>query len=103
MLYLRCSLRQPAPTIYDCHNRTVCTNCRKMPQNATTCPKKNFPDVVEVIKAKEGLDPFYSMRGFLVVNYFNLLKINLNSFYSNNKPKVLCIFYSKFIFLNIYL
>jgi hypothetical protein len=57
--------------------------------------------VVEVIKAKEGLDPFYSTRGFLVTDYFDLLRINLNSFYSNNKPKVLYIFYSKFIFLNI--
>ena len=38
--------------------------------------------VVEVIKAKEGLDPFYSIRGFLVTDCFNLLRINLNSFYS---------------------
>ena len=37
-----CGLRQPVTTIYDCCNRMVCTNCRKMPQNATTCPKKNF-------------------------------------------------------------
>ena len=58
---------------------------------------------VEVIKAKKGLDPFYGIRGSLVIDYFNLLKIDLNSFYSNNKPKVLYIFYSKFIFLNIYL
>jgi len=57
--------------------------------------------VVEVIKTKEGLDPFYSIKGFLVVDYFNLFRINLNSFYSNNKPKVLYMFYSKFIFLNI--
>ena len=57
--------------------------------------------VVEVIKTKEGLDPFYGIRGFLVIDYFNLLRINLNSFYSNNKPKVLYIFYSEFAFLNI--
>jgi len=57
--------------------------------------------VVEVIKPKKGLDPFYGIRGFLVIDCFNLLRINLNSFYSNNKPKVLYTFYSKFIFLNI--
>ncbi len=57
--------------------------------------------VVEVIKTKEGLDPFYGIRGFLVIDCFNLLRINLNSFYSNNKPKVLYTFYSEFIFLNI--
>jgi len=57
--------------------------------------------VVEVIKTKKGLDPFYSIKGFLVIDYFNLFKTNFNSFYSNNKPKVLYTFYSKFIFLNI--
>ena len=58
---------------------------------------------VKVTKPKKGLDPFYSIKGFLVINCFNLLKINLNSFYNNNKPKVLNTFYSKFAFLNIYL
>jgi hypothetical protein len=57
--------------------------------------------VVEVTKAKEGLDPFYSVRGFLVIDYLNLFRVNLNSFYTNNKPKVLYLFYPKFIFLNI--
>jgi len=57
--------------------------------------------VIEVIEAKEGLDPFYSIRGFLVIDYFNLLRVNLNSFYTNNKPKVLYSFYPKLIFLNI--
>jgi len=57
--------------------------------------------IVEIIKAKKGLDPLYSIRGFLVINCLNLLKINFNSFYTNNKPKVLYAFYSKFIFLNI--
>ena len=58
---------------------------------------------VEIIKAKEGLDPFYSIRGPLVADCFNLFRIDLNSFCSNNKPKVLCMFYSKFAFLDIYL
>jgi len=57
--------------------------------------------IVEVIKTKEGLDPFYGIRGFLVADYFNLFRIDLNSFYSNNKPKVLYTLYLKFIFLNI--
>ena len=59
--------------------------------------------VVEVIKAKEGLDPFYGIREFLVINSFSIFRINLNSFYSNNKPKVLYTLYFKFIFLYIYL
>jgi len=57
--------------------------------------------VVEVIEAKKGLDAFYSIGGFPVVYYLNLLRVNFNFFYANNEPKVLCLFYSKFIFLNI--
>ncbi len=56
---------------------------------------------VEVTKTKEGLNLFYSIRGFLVIDYFNLFRIDFNSFYSNNKPKVLYTLYPKFIFLNI--
>jgi hypothetical protein len=57
--------------------------------------------MVEVIKTKEGLDPFYGIRGFLVTDCFDLFRINFNSFCSNNKPEVLYTLYSKFIFLNI--
>jgi len=57
--------------------------------------------VIEVIEAKEGLDPFYGVRGFLVTDYFDLLRVNLNSFRTNNKPKILYSFYPKLIFLNI--
>jgi hypothetical protein len=57
--------------------------------------------IVEVIKTKEGLDPFYGIRGFLVTDCFNLFRIDLNSLRSNNKPKVLYTLYPKFIFLNI--
>jgi hypothetical protein len=57
--------------------------------------------IVEVTKTKEGLDPFYGIRGFLVTDCLNLFRINLNSLYSNNKPKVLYMLYPKFIFLNI--
>jgi len=57
--------------------------------------------IVEIIKAKKGLDALYSIRGFLVTNYLNFFRINFNFFYTNNKPKVLYTFYSKFIFLNI--
>jgi hypothetical protein len=56
---------------------------------------------VEVIEAKEGLDPFYSIRGLLVIDCFNLFRVNFNPIRTYNKPKVLYIFYSKFIFLNI--
>jgi len=57
--------------------------------------------VIEVAEAKEGLDPLYSARGFLVMDCFNLFRVNLNSFHTNNKPEVLCSFYPKLIFLNI--
>ena len=50
--------------------------------------------IIEVIKVKERLDPFYSIKGLLVIDYFTYI-------YTYNKPKVLYIFYSKFIFLNI--
>ena len=55
--------------------------------------------IIEVIKAKEGLDPFYNIRGFPVIDYLNLLKINFNSFYSNNKPKVIYRLYLNLYFL----
>ena len=57
--------------------------------------------MIEVIKAKEGLDAFYSIRGLLVVDCFNLFRVNFNLIYTNNKPKIFCIFYPKFVFLNI--
>ena len=56
---------------------------------------------IEVIKAKEKLDSFYSIRGLLVADYFNLLRVNFNPVYTYNKPKVLYTFYLKFVFLNI--
>jgi len=57
--------------------------------------------MVEVTEAKKGLDAFYYIRGFLIVYRLNLFRVNFNSFYTNDKPKVLCLLYSKFIFLNI--
>jgi len=57
--------------------------------------------IVEVIEAKKGLNAFYSIRGFPVTYCLNLLRVNFNSFYTNNKPKVLYLFYSKYIFFNI--
>ena len=57
--------------------------------------------IVEVIKTKKRLDPFYSIRGLLVTDYFNLLRVDLNPVYTYNKPKVLYTFYPKFAFLNI--
>jgi len=57
--------------------------------------------IVEVIEAKKGLDAFYSIRGFPVTYCLNLFRVNFNSFYANNEPKVLYSFYSEFIFLNI--
>ena len=39
-LYAVCrKMRKPHKTIYNCRDRTV---CRKLPQTATTSPKKNF-------------------------------------------------------------
>jgi len=57
--------------------------------------------IVEIIKAKKGVYSFYSISVFLIIDRLNLLRVNFNSFYTNNKPKVLYTFNSKFIFLNI--
>jgi hypothetical protein len=57
--------------------------------------------VIEIIKAKEGLDPLYSTRGLLAIDCFNLLRVNFNPIYTYNKPKVLYAFYPKFTFLDI--
>jgi len=57
--------------------------------------------IVEITEAKEGLDSLYSVRGFLVMDCLNLLWVNFNPFYTNNKPKVLYAFYSKFAFFYI--
>ena len=57
--------------------------------------------VVEVIKAKKGLNSFYRIKGLLVTDCLYLLRVNLNSFYSHDKPKVLYMFYPKLVFLNI--
>jgi len=57
--------------------------------------------IVEVTKTEEGLDPFYGIRGFLIADSFHLLRVNFDSFRSNNKPKVLYTFYPEFAFLNV--
>jgi len=57
--------------------------------------------IVEIIKTKEGLDSFYYIRGLLVTDCLYLLRVNLNSFYSYNKPEVFYTFYPKLTFLNI--
>jgi hypothetical protein len=57
--------------------------------------------VIEIIKAKEGLDPLYSIRGLLATDCFNLLRVNFNPIRTYNKPKVLRAFYPKFTFLDI--
>jgi len=57
--------------------------------------------IVEVIEAEKGLNAFYYIRGFLIMYYLNLFRVNFNSFYANNEPKVLYPLYSKFIFFNI--
>ena len=57
--------------------------------------------IIEVIKAKKGLDAFYNIRGLPVADCFNLFRVNFNPIYTNNKLKVFCTFYPKFIFFNI--
>ena len=57
--------------------------------------------IIEVIESKERLDPFYSIRGLLVLDYFSLFRVSFNPVYTYNKPKILYIFYPKFIFPNI--
>jgi len=55
--------------------------------------------VVEVIKAKKGLESFYYIRGLLVIDCLYLLRVNLNSFYSYDKLKVFYTFYPNLYFL----
>jgi len=57
--------------------------------------------IVEVIKAKKGLDTLHCIRGLLVINGFNLFRVDFNSIYAYNKPKIFYTFYPKFAFLNI--
>ena len=57
--------------------------------------------IIEVIKAKKGLDTLYYIKGLLIINSLNLFKVDFNSIYIYNKLKVLYTFYPKFIFLNI--
>jgi len=57
--------------------------------------------VVEIIKTQKGLDPLYSIKGLLVADYVNLLRVDFNSICTYYKPKVLYAFYPKFIFFNI--
>jgi len=57
--------------------------------------------VIEVIKAKKGLDTLYYIRGLPITDSLNLFKVNLNSIYTYNKPKIFYIFYPEFIFPNI--
>ena len=56
---------------------------------------------VEDIKTKKGLDPLYRTGGFLVMDYFDLFRINFNYIRTYNKSKVLYTFYPKFALLNI--
>ena len=56
---------------------------------------------IEIVKTKEELDPLYSIKGLLVMDYFNLLRVHFNSIYTYNKPEVLYTFYPKLAFLNI--
>jgi len=56
---------------------------------------------VEIIKTQKGLDPLYSARGLLVMDYVNLFRVDFDSIRTYYKPKVLYTFYPKFIFLNI--
>jgi len=57
--------------------------------------------MVEVIKAKKGLDTLYCIKGLPITNSLNLFRANLNFNYVYNKPKILYIFYPKFAFLDI--
>ena len=57
--------------------------------------------IIKVIKVKEGLDAFYSIKELLVVDYFNLFRVNFNPIYTNNKLKIFCTFYTKYIYFNI--
>ena len=57
--------------------------------------------LIEIIKVKEGLDTLYSIKGLLATDCFNLFRVNFNPICTYYKPKVLYIFYPKFIFFNI--
>jgi len=57
--------------------------------------------VVEITKTQKGLDPLYSIRGLLVTDCVNLLRVDFNPIHTYYKPEVLYAFYPKFIFFNI--
>ena len=57
--------------------------------------------VIKVIKAKKGLDTLHYIKGLPVIDGLNLLKVNFNSIYTYNKPKIFYTFYPKFTFPNI--
>ena len=57
--------------------------------------------IIKVIKAKKGLDTLYCTKGLLIINSLNLFKVDFNSIYTYNKPKIFYTFYPKFVFLNI--
>ena len=58
---------------------------------------------VEVIKSKEGLDTFH-VRGLLLVGYrFDLLRVDLDTVRSDDKPKEPGRRYMEFVLLNVYL
>jgi hypothetical protein len=41
--------------------------------------------MVEVIESKEGLDTFYYIRLFLIINSLNLVLVNFYTLYAYNK------------------
>src|SRR6266568_4957207 len=53
---------------------------------------------INVTKTKKNLDPFYSAKGLLIINCFNLFRANFNFFYINNKPKIFYTFHPKIAF-----
>ena len=59
--------------------------------------------VVEVVESKEGLDAFH-VRGLLLVGYcFDLLRVDLDTVRSDDKPKEPGRYHIKFALLDIYL
>ena len=65
--------------------------------------KKENKLLVEVIKPKEGLYSFNSLRYLLVLNYKDLLLVYLKAISRYNKAKIFSLSYTKFTLLNIYL
>jgi hypothetical protein len=56
---------------------------------------------IEVTESQEGLDCLYYIGGFLIIDYLDLLWIDSDTIYTNNKTKVLSLDNPELILLEV--